>query len=61
MILGQSAAVPSGVIKSDDVPTEYIVIFSLIIIASIGVFVAWQVKKAGTALPMASSHKSRSD
>ena len=48
-------------IKSDDISIEYIVMFSIIIIASVGAFVAWQVKKAGTALPIASSSKSRLD
>ena len=61
MILGQSAAVPEGMIKSDDISIEYIVMFSIIIIASLGAFVAWQVQKAGTALPLASSSKSRLD
>ena len=61
MILGQSSAVDSGIIRADDIPTEYIVMFSIIIIASLGAFVAWQVKKAGTALPIASSSKSRLD
>ena len=41
MILGQSLAVESGVIKADDIPTEYIVIFSIVLIASAGAFVAY--------------------
>lgn len=57
MILGQHDAVASGEIKAGDIPTEYIVLFSVVLIASAGAFVAFQVKKSGTALPLASNSK----
>ena len=40
MILGQNAQVADGLIKSDDIPIEYIVMFALAFIAAMGGLVA---------------------
>ena len=54
MILGKKDF-ESGMIRADDIPTEYIVIISLFLISGAGALVFWQLKKQGSALPMAGS------
>ena len=57
MITKNANKVKSSHIRGTDIPTEYFALFAFVVIATIGVCVGLQVKKKGSALPMASYPK----
>ena len=44
-------------IRGTDVPTEYIAVGAFLIIALAGAFVGFQVKKAGSGLPLGEKNR----
>ena len=56
MISGQNKKISKDEIRGTDISTEYLFIFAIAFIATIGGLVAWQIKKGSATLPIA-THK----
>ena len=57
MVSGVSEEVSGDAIRGTDIPTEYIFVFAFFFIVAIGAFVGFQIKKARSALPIASGKR----